>query len=175
MLTSFTPLLRLGLRSVLAWLDARTQAPIMRQSINDGSRRYFQQEQSQRGASDIDELLAGATLAEFPNPRRARERVSTTTPPTPSAAWLRVLGYVALGALATLWLLAAIGYGPFVRVPIGDVGTRLEQGFFGVIGLWLSLTSIHDALQEARELARARRILRSTASQTPTPDPDRAI
>lgn len=175
MLTSFTPLLRLGLRSLLAWLDERTQAPIMRQYINDGSRRYFQHEQSQRGASDIDELLAGATLAELPSPRRARERVSTTTPRAPSAAWLRVLGYVALGALATLWLLAAIGYGPFVRVPIADMDKRLEQGIFGVIGLWVSLTRSHHALQEARELVRARQILRSTASPTCTPDRDRAI
>jgi hypothetical protein len=156
-LTSITPLLRLGLRALLGWLDERTQAPIMRQYINDGSRRYFHREQSERGASEFDELLAEPAWAELPNPRRDDASANMTTSRALSASWLRVVGYVALGTLATLWLLAASGHGPFARAPLSTVGKRLEQGVLGAIGLWLALTRGRHALQEARALTRARR------------------
>ena len=102
-LTPITPLLRLGLRALLGWLDERTQAPIMRQYINDGSRRYFHREQSERGASEFDELLAEPAWAELSNPRHEDASANMTTSRAPSASWLRVVGYVVLGALATLY------------------------------------------------------------------------
>ncbi len=173
MLTAFTPLLRYGLRSLLGWLDERTQAPIMRQYINEGSRRYFHDERTERGASDLDELLAGPAWTEFPIGRSAKHGADTPTARASRTAWLRVLSYVALGAVAVLWLLAASGHGPFARVSVAASGTRLGQGMFGTIGLWLSLRRGSRALQEARDLARVKRVLRPTASPSTPPDRDR--
>ena len=171
MLTAFAPLLRHGLRFVLGWLDERTQAPIMRQYINDGSRRFFHREQVERDAAALDVLFEGPPRPEVSLlARRVDDGSGATRALTSRVAWLRVLGYVALGAVATLWLLAAGGHGPLARVPLASVETRLEHGVFGAIGLWISFTRGRRALQEGRELARRQRELGRNGPVPITPE-----
>ena len=174
-LMAFTPLLRHGLRFALGWLDERTQAPIMRRYINEGSRRYFQRERTERGASELDVLFEGTAWPEVPLASGADDGSGATLAQKSRAARLRVLGYLALGAVATLWLLAASGHGPLARVPLASGAKRLEQGVFGAIGLWVSFTRGRRALQEARELARRQRELRCNGSSPSTPERDRAV
>ena len=175
MLTAFAPLLRHGLRFVLGWLDERTQAPIMRRYINGGSRRVFHREQVERGASELDVLFEGPPWPEVSLvASRMDDGSNATRTLTSRVVWLRVLGYVALGAVATLWLLAASGHGPLARGSLASAGTRLEHGVFGAIGLWVSLTRGRRALQEGRELARRQRELGRSGLVPSTPEYDRA-
>ena len=49
--------LRQGFRAVLGWIDARTDPPIMRRHVNDGSQEYFQHAQAHQGESEFDALF----------------------------------------------------------------------------------------------------------------------
>jgi hypothetical protein len=57
MLDSLLALVRVALRPVVAWLDDRTEAPIMRRHIHDGSEKYFEYEKHHRGATELDDIL----------------------------------------------------------------------------------------------------------------------
>ena len=46
-------------RMGLGWLDRHATAPIMRERINTGSDRFFDQEEKNWGRSEIDSILQG--------------------------------------------------------------------------------------------------------------------
>ena len=44
-------------RGVVAWLDRRTEAPIMQRRINARSEEYFQWRDTHRGETGLDDIL----------------------------------------------------------------------------------------------------------------------
>lgn len=45
------------LRIVLGWLDRQVAAPVMRERINEGSDKFFEQQDKNWGASELDRIV----------------------------------------------------------------------------------------------------------------------
>jgi hypothetical protein len=171
MLTAFAPIVRRATRLLLGWLDDRSASPIMREHINDGSRRYFEQADEDRGRSELDLLFDGVDGSSRCDDAATREDTEASLADITRAAritWLQSMGFVVLGAASVIFLLAAFGRGPFAAPEAQDVGARLERLVFGTLGIGVSVVRGWEARRQARLLTARRRVLQSASAKSAT-------
>ena len=169
MLTAVVPLVRRVTRLLLGWLDDRSASPIMREHINEGSRRYFERADEDRGRSELDLFFDGVDGSSGDDDAAIRDDAEASLADVTRAAriaWLRCMGFGVLGAAAVIVLLAAFGRGPLAAREALDVGARVERLVFGTLGIGVALVRGWEAHRQARLLANRRRVLLSAGAKS---------